>query len=179
MARGCCSASASTSSTDLRGRGGASFDRQHPVRPKPTAAWGGRALSSHQFRRLESLPIRIAALNPGGDGRGAACNSVRQRQEGRPDAFPHAPAVPSYRPRPRGLICRASTDAVSAGVSPAKLAELAEFLSGDLPHLFDDQGIDRCKYRAQMAFEDPITRYTSLDGYLFNIQVSIIASIIR
>lgn len=44
------------------------------------------------------------------------------------------------------------------------------FLEQDLPHLFDDVGIDASKYDEKVDFEDPITRYSSLKGYLFNIQ---------
>ncbi|KAG2428941.1 hypothetical protein HXX76_011185 [Chlamydomonas incerta] len=44
-----------------------------------------------------------------------------------------------------------------------------EFLREDLSHLFDDQGIDPTAYEDVVDFRDPITRYTSLGGYLFNI----------
>ncbi|GLC36581.1 hypothetical protein PLESTF_001275600 [Pleodorina starrii] len=43
------------------------------------------------------------------------------------------------------------------------------FLREDLKHLFDDQGIDASAYEAVVDFRDPITRYSSLSGYLFNI----------
>ncbi|GLI62228.1 hypothetical protein VaNZ11_004825 [Volvox africanus] len=43
------------------------------------------------------------------------------------------------------------------------------FLREDLTHLFDDQGIDASAYEAVVDFRDPITRYSSLSGYLFNI----------
>lgn len=49
------------------------------------------------------------------------------------------------------------------------IPELMEFLKHDLEHLFDDQGIDRAKYEANVVFEDPITRHTSIQGYLLNI----------
>ena len=42
--------------------------------------------------------------------------------------------------------------------------ELVAFLKADLPHLFDDRGIDRSRYNPQMSFEDPLTQYSSLDG---------------
>ncbi|PNW83042.1 hypothetical protein CHLRE_06g304400v5 [Chlamydomonas reinhardtii] len=44
-----------------------------------------------------------------------------------------------------------------------------EFLREDLAHLFDDQGIDPTAYEEVVDFRDPITRYDSLGGYLFNI----------
>ena len=51
------------------------------------------------------------------------------------------------------------------------MRELVAFLKEDLQHLFDDRGIDQSKYDANVKFEDPLTRYESLDGYLRNIQV--------
>lgn len=48
--------------------------------------------------------------------------------------------------------------------------ELVEFLREDLQHLFDDQGIDVTKYEDSVQFEDPITKYTTIDGYIKNIQ---------
>ncbi|KAI7844760.1 hypothetical protein COHA_001642 [Chlorella ohadii] len=47
--------------------------------------------------------------------------------------------------------------------------KLAAFLREDLPHLFDDQGIDASRYDDAVVFEDPITYYTNIKGYLFNI----------
>lgn len=44
-----------------------------------------------------------------------------------------------------------------------------DFLYEDLPHLFDDQGIDRTAYDESVKFRDPITKYDSISGYLFNI----------
>lgn len=42
--------------------------------------------------------------------------------------------------------------------------ELGEFLRGDLPHLFDDQGIDASKYDEAVEFVDPITYYNNIKG---------------
>ncbi|KAJ8527919.1 hypothetical protein K7X08_015370 [Anisodus acutangulus] len=49
------------------------------------------------------------------------------------------------------------------------MKKLVEFLCEDLPHLFDDQGIDRTAYDDYVKFRDPITKHDSIDGYLFNI----------
>lgn len=49
------------------------------------------------------------------------------------------------------------------------MSDLIEFLKEDLTHLFDEQGIDQSKYDPKVVFEDPITKHTSLQGYLFNI----------
>lgn len=42
--------------------------------------------------------------------------------------------------------------------------ELAAFLREDLPHLFDDQGIDASRYDEAVVFEDPITYYSNIKG---------------
>ncbi|XP_078432326.1 SOUL heme-binding family protein [Wolffia australiana] len=47
--------------------------------------------------------------------------------------------------------------------------EFVRFLYDDLPHLFDDQGIDPSRYDDKVEFRDPITRHDSIQGYLFNI----------
>ncbi|KAJ9538972.1 hypothetical protein OSB04_031705 [Centaurea solstitialis] len=46
---------------------------------------------------------------------------------------------------------------------------LVDFLYEDLPHLFDDQGIDRTAYDEQVKFRDPITKLDGISCYLFNI----------
>ncbi|XP_010254287.1 PREDICTED: uncharacterized protein LOC104595304 [Nelumbo nucifera] len=46
---------------------------------------------------------------------------------------------------------------------------LVDFLYEDLPHLFDDQGIDRTMYDERVRFRDPITKHDTIGGYLFNI----------
>ncbi|XP_055959771.1 uncharacterized protein LOC126665735 isoform X2 [Mercurialis annua] len=47
--------------------------------------------------------------------------------------------------------------------------KLVNFLYDDLPHLFDDQGIDRTAYDDRVKFRDPITKHDSISGYLLNI----------
>lgn len=49
--------------------------------------------------------------------------------------------------------------------------ELKSFLEEDLRNLFEDKGIDESKYEEEMEFEDPITSYRTLSGYLLNIQM--------
>ena len=46
---------------------------------------------------------------------------------------------------------------------------LVGFLYDDLPHVFDDQGIDRTAYDELLKFRDPITKLDTLSGFLFNI----------
>ena len=42
--------------------------------------------------------------------------------------------------------------------------EKADFLRKDLTHLFDDQGIDQSAYDNKVVFEDPITKYSNVQG---------------
>ncbi|KAL2610866.1 hypothetical protein R1flu_022558 [Riccia fluitans] len=74
----------------------------------------------------------------------------------------------------RQVICSAVAPAAStqeyAMYSP-KMKELMAFLEKDLPHLFDEQGIDKSMYDEKVNFVDPITKYDNLNGYLFNIQM--------
>ncbi|KAI3906289.1 hypothetical protein MKW92_004052 [Papaver armeniacum] len=43
---------------------------------------------------------------------------------------------------------------------------LVDFLHEDIPHVFDDQGIDHTMYDENLRFRDPITKYDSIYGYL-------------
>lgn len=51
------------------------------------------------------------------------------------------------------------------------LVELVDFLYKDLPHLFDDKGIDPTAYDAAVKFRDPITRHDNIKSYLLNIAI--------
>ncbi|XP_021741627.1 uncharacterized protein LOC110707868 isoform X1 [Chenopodium quinoa] len=53
--------------------------------------------------------------------------------------------------------------------STVDVQKMVEFLYEDLPHLFDDQGIDRTAYDERVMFRDPITKHDTISGYLFNI----------
>ncbi|XP_057968800.1 uncharacterized protein LOC131158159 isoform X3 [Malania oleifera] len=53
--------------------------------------------------------------------------------------------------------------------STVDVKRLVGFLYEDLPHLFDDQGIDRTAYDERVKFRDPITKHDTISGYLFNI----------
>mmetsp|Transcript_24759 Transcript_24759/g.29972 ORF Transcript_24759/g.29972 Transcript_24759/m.29972 type:complete len:425 (+) Transcript_24759:124-1398(+) len=59
--------------------------------------------------------------------------------------------------------------ASTSEASTETMQEVIEFLKEDLTHLFDDQGIDKSRYEANVEFMDPITKYDNVDGYLFNI----------
>lgn len=72
-------------------------------------------------------------------------------------------------------VIRSVQTAVSSGSDVAMeqqdqiVPNLIEFLKEDLNHLFDDQGIDQSKYEDNVIFSDPITKHSSLRGYLLNI----------
>ncbi|EPS64547.1 hypothetical protein M569_10235 [Genlisea aurea] len=53
--------------------------------------------------------------------------------------------------------------------SGVDMQRLVDFLYEDLPHLFDDRGIDRTAYDERVEFSDPITKHDGINGYLFNI----------
>lgn len=53
--------------------------------------------------------------------------------------------------------------------SRVDMGKMVDFLYEDLPHLFDDQGIDRNAYDEKVKFRDPITKHDSITGYLLNI----------
>lgn len=55
--------------------------------------------------------------------------------------------------------------------STVDVERLVGFLYEDLPHLFDDQGIDRTAYDERVKFRDPITKHDTISGYLFNISL--------
>ncbi|XP_027364410.1 uncharacterized protein LOC113871516 [Abrus precatorius] len=78
-------------------------------------------------------------------------------------------------PKPRKLALKKWAIQLSlAEQSPPKatvfdIQQLVGFLYSDLPHLFDDQGIDKTAYDERVVFRDPITKHDNLSGYLFNI----------
>ena len=39
-----------------------------------------------------------------------------------------------------------------------------DFLKADMKHLFDDQGVDKSQYDDKVDFQDPITKYGSING---------------
>lgn len=51
------------------------------------------------------------------------------------------------------------------------MEDMKAFLQVDLENLFNERGIDKSKYQEEMEFEDPITSYSTLSGYLLNIQM--------
>ncbi|KAL3159126.1 hypothetical protein ABBQ32_011120 [Trebouxia sp. C0010 RCD-2024] len=59
----------------------------------------------------------------------------------------------------------------TAGAQRVDMQKKMEFLREDLTHLFDDQGIDQSAYDEKVNFEDPITRYSTVKGYMFNISM--------
>ncbi|XAR66947.1 hypothetical protein NMG60_11013337 [Bertholletia excelsa] len=66
-------------------------------------------------------------------------------------------------------VIRLSLAEQSPPKSAVDVERLVDFLCLDLPHLFDDQGIDRTAYDDRVKFRDPITKHDTIGGYLFNI----------
>ena len=64
-----------------------------------------------------------------------------------------------------------TTTVGTEGDAQERLSQLATFLEEDLTHLFDERGIDKSVYADNVKFEDPITKYSSIDGYLLNINM--------
>ncbi|KAL3535808.1 hypothetical protein ACH5RR_004269 [Cinchona calisaya] len=56
-------------------------------------------------------------------------------------------------------------------VNDDDMKRLVDFLYEDLPHLFDEQGIDKTAYDERVKFRDPITKHDTVSGYLFNISM--------
>ncbi|KAG6501219.1 uncharacterized protein LOC121997758 [Zingiber officinale] len=81
-------------------------------------------------------------------------------------------SVPFLFRRPlSGRRCAAASGSVEPATAGADAKALVEFLYDDLPHIFDEQGIDRTMYDDRVVFRDPITKHDTIDGYLFNIRL--------
>jgi hypothetical protein len=63
-----------------------------------------------------------------------------------------------------------SSSTRTTGTAAFDIAERMRWLEQDLSHLFDDTGVDPKGYDDKVEFLDPITRYDSVQGYLFNIK---------
>lgn len=64
---------------------------------------------------------------------------------------------------------RSSVESITPKPTTFNAQQLVDFLYEDLPHLFDDRGIDRTAYDERVKFRDPITKHDTVSGYLFNI----------
>ncbi|KAG9136441.1 hypothetical protein Leryth_023547 [Lithospermum erythrorhizon] len=88
-----------------------------------------------------------------------------------------APLFASRNGNTNSLVLNSSTRNFSRVIVRQSLVEqtavdmkkLVDFLYEDLPHLFDDKGIDRTAYDERVKFRDPITKHDTISGYLFNI----------
>ncbi|KAL6839434.1 hypothetical protein ACP4OV_030704 [Aristida adscensionis] len=133
------------------------------------------------------LRSRLLILPPPPAGPAAAAAAVSLRRPPSAAAF-HSPSRRRRGPRrlaaraapPGGAVAPSPSPSPAAaaaeeeereGLSAADAARLAEFLRADLPHLFDDVGIDRAAYDDRVRFRDPITRHDAIDGYLLNIRL--------
>ncbi|XP_071742278.1 uncharacterized protein [Rutidosis leptorrhynchoides] len=55
--------------------------------------------------------------------------------------------------------------------SEVDVQRLVDFLYEDLPHVFDDHGLDWTAYEKDIKFQDPITKHDNINGYLFYISL--------
>ncbi|EOA22819.1 hypothetical protein CARUB_v10003537mg [Capsella rubella] len=74
-------------------------------------------------------------------------------------------------PRLRPILSLEVGKDVASTSSTVNMDELVGFLYEDLPHLFDDQGIDPTAYDERVKFRDPITKHDTISGYIFNISL--------
>jgi Uncharacterized conserved protein (DUF2358) len=72
--------------------------------------------------------------------------------------------------RKQSPVLRKSVVQQQSTTESVDVKRLVQFLY-DLPHLLDEQGIDRSMYDERVRFRDPITKYDTIDGYLFNIKL--------
>ncbi|XP_008785444.1 uncharacterized protein LOC103704070 [Phoenix dactylifera] len=128
------------------------------------------ALSGHLCRPIAALHpsfLRTAAAKP---ARTLPDARYRPSREGKP-------ALGAGRISRRSLRRSSSSSSVEqrppapAGPGVVDTEGLVKFLYEDLPHLFDEKGIDRSMYDERVRFRDPITKHDTIDGYLFNIHL--------
>jgi hypothetical protein len=103
-------------------------------------------------------------------------NRVLPHQLTQPHNYLHAITIPHHkhrRPHTTTPLFKATQNNIPnpTSSSSSTISNLIAILKEDLTHLFEDQGIDPSLYDPQVSFEDPITKYSSLSGYLFNIQM--------
>ncbi|KFM27801.1 Nucleolysin TIAR [Auxenochlorella protothecoides] len=92
------------------------------------------------------LPLALSAPAPGMVSGGLGSGLVNPMLPALPSAMNHS-LLPPYQPP----------------------VDAEAFLWKDLEHLFDDQGIDSSRYEEAVNFSDPISKFSSLRGYLANI----------
>ncbi|XP_010493119.1 PREDICTED: uncharacterized protein LOC104770395 [Camelina sativa] len=83
-------------------------------------------------------------------------------------SLPSRNLTPRLRPI---LSLEVGKEVASTSSSKVDMEELVGFLYKDLPHLFDDQGIDPTAYDEHVKFRDPITKHDTISGYIFNISL--------
>lgn len=89
-----------------------------------------------------------------------------------PSASPsRARAASSRRASARPLRAVESSSSAPARLEGEALESYMATMAEDLSHLFDDRGIDKSLYASDVSFEDPLTKYDNIDGYLFNISM--------
>ncbi|GMH04487.1 hypothetical protein Nepgr_006326 [Nepenthes gracilis] len=84
-------------------------------------------------------------------------------------SFSKPPTTIKRSRKSTGAIKLSLVEQSSPPKSTVDVKRLVDFLYEDLPHLFDEQGIDRTAYDERVKFRDPITRHDTISWYLFNI----------
>lgn len=79
-----------------------------------------------------------------------------------PGATATAPATQAQQPRPSG---RSERD------EDVDIEDAVKFLSEEMPRIFVTGVVTRSRYSPTIAFQDPISRYSDIDGYCFNISL--------
>ncbi|KAK3436555.1 hypothetical protein EUGRSUZ_C01104 [Eucalyptus grandis] len=121
------------------------------------------AVSPLSSRTLSPLPPpHVALRRPGAVARAAAVAFPRKEPK------LNQLDVSYYGQRSKWAL-RLSLAEQSPPKPAVDVERLVGFLYDDLPHLFDDQGIDRTAYDERVKFRDPITKHDTISGYLFNI----------
>ena len=141
-----------------------------------TCSGAGATQRHHSLRGAASTPPALAPrAAPARASSRAALPSRRAGRSAHPARLqPHSrgtTGLPAAVPTTFSAPLAAPFAPADADPHGELMTEMAVFLAEDLTHLFDDQGIDARRYEERMAFEDPLTRYDTLSGYLFNIQM--------
>jgi len=107
---------------------------------------------------------------------GAGANTVPGSSRCRRTTAAAPRQLASSRTRAVSSESASAAPAGPAPPAPSRLeGEAAERLkavhANDLTHLFDDVGLDKSLYEADVAFEDPLSKFDNIDAFLFNISM--------
>ncbi|KAK4746711.1 hypothetical protein SAY87_025748 [Trapa incisa] len=143
------------------------FGRTYVVRPKGKHhVWLGDNGSSWS-QHLESSPFPNQLPSSLGLSfrRPCVARAIKRRHHGN-----NLSKLGADRLQLKCIQRESSGNQAESSMNPAiNMDGLVEFLYDDLPHTFDDQGIDRTAYEEHVKYRDPITKLSTISWYLFNI----------